>query len=169
MHTLAARLGLAVAAVWTLSFLIVVRTFPGFFCELGYLVGLFSVVIVSTNLRHARQKLMPIPWWQGLTLCLLSFMGGTLITTLVQYIYFAFVDGGHFINLMAESMQDPALAKAMKEAGNSELLEQMKQIMGNMQEMTPRELTMQLFSTNVTFTLLFSLLSTLFAGRAKKK
>lgn len=164
-HSAAARLGLVVAGIWAVSFLLVVNTFPSLLCQLGYLLGLFPILVVRKNLGAIKTLVMPMTWLQGLVLCLLSFGGGALITTLVQFVYFAWFDHGQFLSTMLENLKDPEMVKAMKEMGNGDMLAQMTTMIGDMSELTPRQLTMQFFSTNLTFSLLFSLLASLVRGK----
>ncbi len=167
-QNLSARLGLWVAGTWIISFLIVVLHFPSFISEFGYLFGLLSIVLVGRNLKHMRALVMPISWTQGLMLCLLAFMGGALITTLFQFVYFAYFDHGHFIGAILKNLEDPEFIKMMKEAGNGEMLDQLTDIIKSMSELGARELTLNLFSTNVTYSIIFSLIATLLGGKPSK-
>lgn len=164
----AARLGLLVAGFWSVSFLIVVLNFPSYLSELGYMLGLLSIFIVGMNLRQARKMVMPISWLQGFVLCLKAFMGGILITTLVQFIYFAGYDHGHFINSMLEMMKDPAMKDMLKDSGNN-MQDQIIQMLQQMSEMTPRVFTMNLMTNNLIIGFIFALISSMSGGKALKQ
>lgn len=164
LNKAAARLGLLVAGMWTVSFVIVVTNFPSLFSELGYFIGLLSIWMIGKNLRNLKKYIMPISWAKGLSMCLLSFFGGTLIFTLVQYLYFAYVDHGHFLNIMLDNLKSPEMVETMKLSGNSLLLDQMIDIVTQMQEMTPRVLTLNFFSTNLILALVFSVFASLIGG-----
>ena len=164
-HNLAARLGLVVGGCWTVSFLIVVLNFPSFLSDLGYLFGLLSIVIVGRNIRGLATFVMPMRWSQRFIIAFLSFMGGTLLTSLAQYLYLAFLDHGHFMNAMLENVTDPTFVKVMKEAGNGELLKTLTENIKQMSEMTPRIFAINLFTTNTTLALVFSLIASLFKGK----
>lgn len=166
---LAARLGLLVAASWSISFLVVVINFPSFISDFGYIIGLMSVLIVGRNIRGISSFIMPMNWSQRMLTAMMSFLGGALITTLVQYIYMAFFDHGMFINNMVEITSDPMFTDAIKQAGNANMLTTLNETLKVMQEMTPREFTMNLFSTNMTCVVILSLLASLFRGRPVNK
>lgn len=166
---LAARLGLLVAASWSISFLVVVINFPSFISDFGYIIGLMSVLIVGRNIRGISSFIMPMNWSQRMLTAMMSFLGGALITTLVQYIYMAFFDHGMFINNMVEITSDPMFTDAIKQAGNADMLTTLNETLKVMQEMTPREFTMNLFSTNMTCVVILSLLASLFRGRPVNK
>lgn len=169
-HTFAARLGLVVAGCWLVSFLIVVLNFPSWLSELGYLMGLMPILIIGKNIRLFRTHVMPLTWWQGLTVALLAFMGGTLILTLGQYVYFAYFDHGLFLSAMQENLENPEMEKLMREAGNGPIYSQMTEMVKQMAEMSPRAFTLNLFTTNVTFAIIFSFICSLFRGvRSNKK
>lgn len=166
---LAARLGLLVAASWSISFLVVVINFPSFISDFGYIIGLMSVLIVGRNIRGISSFIMPMNWSQRMLTAMMSFLGGALITTLVQYIYMAFFDHGMFINNMVEITSDPMFTDAIKQAGNANMLTTLNETLKVMQEMTAREFTMNLFSTNMTCVVILSLLASLFRGRPVNK
>lgn len=168
-YRIATRMGLVIAGLWTVSFLVVVLNFPSFLAELGYLVGLMPLIVMVRNLRGIRTLIMPMTWTQCLSLSILAFFGGTLILTLVQFLYFAYADHGHFMHAMLENLQDPMMVKYMKEAGNGEMLKQMTTMMKEVSEFTPRELTIQFFSTNLTFSVLFSLIASLLGRFGNKR
>lgn len=166
---MAQMMGLRVAAMWSVSFLIVASTFPAVWCDLGYMIGILSFVTVGMNVRGIRRFVMPMSWLQGWVFTLLSFMGGVLITTLVQYVYFAFYDHGHFMAAMREVMLDERMIETLRTTGNEKLLEQMKESADMMQAMTPRQLAISFFTSNTMIALAFSLISSLFGGRPAKE
>lgn len=167
--SLAKRLGLVIAALWSLSFLIVVTNFPSFLAELGYIIGLLPIFVMSRNLRGVRTFVMPVSWAQCFALALLAFLGGTLITTLVQFLYFAYMDHGHFMHAMLENLRNPAMIEAMKQAGSAETLKQMTALMEDIAALSPRDLTLQMFTSNLTFSFFFSLLASLFGIMGGRK
>lgn len=167
-NKIAARLGLVVTGFWSLSFLIVVLNFPSLLSDLGYMMGLLSIFIVGKNLRQIRKLVMPVSWLQGWMLCIMAFTGGALITTLVQFVYFAYFDHGHFMDAMQQTFLDPAMKEMMTSTGNQDLLNQMKELMDQMTQITPKELTMNLMTSNFTFAFLFSLVASLAGGKSCK-
>lgn len=165
---LAARMGLVLAGLWTVSFLIVVLNIPSLLCDLGYLLGLMSVFVMGKNVRGIATYVMPMNWTQRLSLSLMSFMGCVLITTLAQFLYLAFLDHGHFMHAMQESLTDPGLVKVMQDGGNGALLQQATETIGQMADMSPRQLTISFFSSNMTLAFVFSLIASMFRGRPEK-
>lgn len=167
-RTIASRLGLVVGGYWIISFLIVVLNFPSLLCDLGYLIGLVSVFQVGKSIRMVATNVMPMSWVQRLWLALMSFMGGVLLTTLAQFVYFAYFDKGRFFGNMLESFNDPALTEMMKASGNDLMMGQVEQLTNMIQtmiEMGPRMITMNFFTSNMMLAIVFSFIASLFRGK----
>lgn len=170
-RNIAARLGLVVGGHWIISFLLVVLSFPSLLCDLGYLIGLLSIMQVGRSIRMVGTDIMPMSWGRRLWMALMSFMGGVLLTTLAQFVYFAYFDKGRFFGSMLEAMTDTALIDALKASGNNAMLDQMTQmtdILQSMTEMGPRLVTMNFFTTNIFLAIIFSFIASLFRGKAPK-
>ena len=127
----------------------------------GNFIGLFSILACTRMIRSYRTLVYNLNWLQSLWFALTCFLNAALITTLGQYIYFAFLDQGHFINTISTMFQDPLYAETMKQ--NFPELD-IKTLLDALASMSTRTIIVQLLFMNTMATGFCALLSSLFGG-----
>lgn len=99
----AQRAGLAVGALWTLSFVLYMQGLRLPLLTLASLaLGLFSVRPAARWAATAPRRLV----WP---LAMATYFCATLVTTLMQYLYFRFLDGGQFLATLHEALRMPEM------------------------------------------------------------
>lgn len=114
---------------------------------IGNLVGLVSVWTLYANLLNYKLLFGKVSLTRMITLALLICLMGCMLTGLVQYIYFALLDGGQFMQNIMTVMEQPEYDEALKEmipVGMSK-----NDLQKMLQEITVGELTVQLLIMNL--------------------
>ena len=105
----AAYYGLWIGLIWTVSFTLAVYGLRHpFASSLAPLVGLASFPIAATLLKGFRDHIAgKLPLRRSWHMSWMMMLGAALITTFAQYIYFAYIDGGHFVMAYSEIIAQP--------------------------------------------------------------
>lgn len=158
----AMQIGLLGCAFWSGSFLLFVYTFPSFISELSTVLGLSSVAVVGGIVRRLRQENASMNtlrcWW----MTWFSFMCTVLLTTAVQYMYFAWLDNGRIWAKMGSLFASKEVVEVYTQAGASDMLEQIQQLISEMPSLPVRDVVMSLMTSNLFIGFIFSVLSLLF-------
>ncbi len=158
--------GMKVAVWWCASFLcnMLGMRYP-LLGNLGLVAGIFSIWYAGRLLRgfnrQSGQRSMLRTWWMAM----LTYVFATLCTTLVQYLYFRFWDGGAFLEQMRQALEMPAYRQLFNGISDEELREAFA-VFGD----APR-LTYRMFLLNIALGLVLSLPTMLIgvSGLNKKK
>ena len=145
--------GMRVAFLWSISFLCSMygSKYP-LLSILGFFFGLYSIFFAGRLIRWYNQQ-APSParflrsWWMAL----LTYFFATLATTLVQYIYFRFLDHGMLLSQVELIMNTPEYSQLLQGI-NEEEFKQSMTIMSN-----PSQMTYSMFLMNMTLGLILSL------------
>lgn len=105
-----------------------------------------------------------MPYLQAWIFLFYMYICATLLSTLVSYIYFRFIDGGTFF-MTIQSMFD----ETMKIAGSDEtLMQQMEQTKAFLDRLTTKEFVWQLMNNNLTNALVMPLIIAFFVKKKKE-
>lgn len=155
------KLGLYVSLTWIVSFLTVVLAFPSSLSQMGYLLGLLSIVVVGRSLRRSRS----VSGWPFVT-CLwvswFTFLCVVLLTTGAQWVYFALVDDGHFFGSLLSFLSSDEVRQLYSDENGQHFLEQLQSMMVEMQSLSVKDIIMSFMFVNLMIGLVFSMLSLLF-------
>ncbi len=131
---------------------------------LGNFLGIFSVVVMARMIRDYRVRVHDLSWPQSLWFALTVCMYATLVTTLGQYIHFAFLDRGHFLHVMETLFQNPqytaTLQQSLPEMDTKLLLEALA-------SMSTRDIILQFLFMNMMAGGACALLGSLMGGIGK--
>ncbi|MBQ0049763.1 MAG: DUF4199 domain-containing protein [Bacteroidales bacterium] len=155
------KLGLAVSMTWIASFLVVVLTFPSAISQLGYLAGLLSICVVGRELRRCRNA-KPMSFVACLWVSWLTFLCVVLLTTAVQWLYFACFDNGSFFGSLLTYLNSDEVRQVYHDPQGVAFLEQLQGLMVDIQSLSVKDLVMSFMSVNLILGLIFSLFSLLF-------
>lgn len=156
-------LGLKCGLVWIISFLFSVYSFPSSLSQFGVMFGLVSIPLVGVSIRRYRRRMTGMSWLMALWMSWTAFMGSALICTIVQYVYFAFLDNGHLMNGMMAMVQDREVVSAYSRLGMSDLLSQMRMSIEELSTFSAKDLTVSLGGSNLFIALFLSPICSLFA------
>lgn len=162
-------LGLRVGIMWIASFLLVVYTFPSLFVDLGIGLGFLALPLAGMNLRRFVQHVDGCVGFRAFWTSWFTYMCAMLVTTAGQYLYFAFLDGGRFVNNLVEMYSSKEVVELNEKLmGSSDMLAQMQQSLEQMQGMSTKETMMMFLFVNIMAAAIFSGFTMLFTIGAKR-
>ena len=126
--------------------------------QLSNLLGLVAVYVAGRLIRKFRQRVVPITFGQACYMAVLTYAFAILLTAIVQYLYFAYLDQGRLLARLDYLLTLPEYRQLLTQLapeGNVEgLLQAMASVMRN-----PAVMTFQLMWFNLLLSL-FVLLPT---------
>lgn len=157
----AAYYGLAVAVLWILSFGLTMGglTHP-ILSPLGFLTGILSIVRCGVLVRGFRAATPGVSLSMAYRLCWLTFLLAALLTTMAQYVYFRWIDGGVLAatyRTMLSTMQI-AIPQADAEA-----------VVDLIESLTPRQWAINMMLYNLILATVLAPVALLFARIKNKK
>ncbi len=165
----ASQYGAIVGLCWIISFLSYMGglTTP-FLADIGLIMGIASVFVAGNIIRfyhNARQSLtFGQAWWMAITL----YLCATLLTAVVQYIYFEYMDHGTLAKTYEQMLTAPEyqelLQQVLPQSNDTNLIQDMIDLLYSI---TPIQMTFQLLVYNL-FLGLFLSVPTALLGRRKK-
>lgn len=100
--------GLWVGACWIACFgLSMAGLTQPMLSNIGFLAGLASLPMAVWLLRGFRDHVAPLPLRRAWHLAWMTFLAAALLCTAAQYIYFAYIDGGHLMRAYTDMLQQP--------------------------------------------------------------
>jgi hypothetical protein len=93
------------------------------------------------------------------------YIFAALLTTIVHYIYFRFIDKGFIINTFPEILESNSFITISESSGMNGYAAQLKAMIDMMRSMTPINITMQLMSQNVFYGGVLSLITAPFVKK----
>lgn len=168
-RTYASRYGAIVGLCWILSFLSYMGglTTP-FLADIGLILGIASVFVAGNIIRYYHNACQSLTfgkaWWMAITL----YLCATLLTAIVQYIYFEYMDHGTLAQTYEQLLTAPEyqelLQQMLPQTSDTNLIQDMISLLYSI---TPIQMTFQLLVYNL-FLGLFLSLPTALLGRRKK-
>ena len=106
-----------------------------------------------------------IDFSRAFTFSMLTMAFGSLLAAAAHYVYFAFIDGGAMIGALQESLaQLQGVDLSVLEGANADTIAQfnqyvevVQQTVGQLQAMSPIDITMGMLSNNVSWSVILSL------------
>ncbi|MCR4836809.1 MAG: DUF4199 domain-containing protein [Bacteroidaceae bacterium] len=95
----------------------------------------------------------------------LMFFYASIVAGVGEYIYFQYIDKGRVMDYFMQFLSSPETEAQYKTIGASELLEQSKAALAELANLTPLDLTLNIFANNLFIALLLSLPVALVAHR----
>ncbi len=165
MQSTASVHGLRLGTVWLASFGCTMygMDYP-FLGILGNFLGIMSIAIVARMIRTYRIRIQDISWLQSLWFALTICTYATLITTFGQYLYFAFIDQGHFIHIIEALFQNPQYTASLKQSLPDMNTDQLLEALASL---STRDLIMQFLFMNMLASGACALIGSLMGGIGK--
>lgn len=145
----AMQLGLLTGCLWIASFALVVYNLPSVLAEIGYILGIASIPFVGLRLRKLRTLVCEMTLGRTLWVAWFTFMCAILLLTMAQYIYFAFLDNGRFVENILAMLSAKEVVDAYTEVGGAEMLEQVTESIKMLADTSVRELVMSFMTSNL--------------------
>ncbi|MCD8266168.1 MAG: DUF4199 domain-containing protein [Prevotellaceae bacterium] len=158
--------GLRAAVWWSASFIATVLAFRyPVLGNVGLLIGLLSVWRVGYIIKRYNWECGNTGWMRTWWMSFLTYIFCALATTLVQYLWFRFLDNGMLAHEMELMLQVPAY-KELLERMNSTDTDSIRAALGNLSWLTYSFLTV-----NISLALVLSLPTMVFArmGLGKRR
>ena len=151
--------GLLVAALWTVSFLCVMKMGlnPMLFM-VALAIGAGSLTFAALRLKRFRDNILDgdISYRRALGYSVLTYLYASLLFAGMQYLYFQFIDGGAFVNLQLATLSEPEAQKIMKDVYGL-TKEDIDFAVENLRALTPIRIALQFFTVNVFMGVLVSI------------
>lgn len=80
---------------------------------------------------------------------MMLFMYAELLCFVCEYVYFAFIDNGHLINVFMNTLSDPMIVNEYKKMGMEQMLEASKAQMEQIAGMSPFDMAISLLGSNI--------------------
>lgn len=135
---------LLLAALWIASFALIVMSPQSM---LGALLAFATPFVQGWLLGRFRDRVRDgiISFRRGFAYCVYCFIYASLIFALAQYVYFRFIDGGRFVQMISESVKilEPVYQQ------NSIQMESLRQATEQMSQLPPSQWVFTLLMQNV--------------------
>lgn len=131
---------------------------------LGNFLAILSVVVMARMIRDYRVRVHDLSWPQSLWFALTVCMYATLITTFGQYIYFAFLDRGHFLHVMEALFQNPQYTASLQQSFSEVDTKLLLEVLASM---NTRDIILQFLFMNMMAAGACALLGSLMGGIGK--
>lgn len=158
-YEFAQRIALTLAFWWIASFTCHMQSAN--LAWLGFIangLGIFSLCVLAKDVAIFRALTKCSSWMRLLWLSLLTCLLCTLLTTLAQYLYFQFVDGGLLLSTVFQMIDNPDFEQLWMESQPNIPLDEIK---NQLTHATISDITLSLLWLNICLSLPFSLLAVL--------
>lgn len=168
-HEYCRRFGLMAGGAWSLSFLLAMWGLSSpLMGNLGTIVGLLSVVLVGRLLQRFRLEVFPTTYRQTWWMAIVTYGCATLVTALVQYLYFRFLDHGQLYNFFVAMLENPEYKQLLLQASHGLTVKEIEKMMSETM-LSPTAMTLTLLWYNIILGLILSIPSALIGMRKGNK
>ncbi len=132
----------------------------------GHVVALVSLFAFYNTLMNYRRFVVRLSATRTLSLAFGISLYGTLILTVVQYLYFAYLDRGRFLTAMYSALEMPEMQEYMRQVLSPEVTVDM--MMKQMEQVSVGVITLEMFFVNIILTGIAALLAGTLAGLTRQ-
>lgn len=160
-------MALPIGLMWSASFLCTMYgTERPFLSMLSTVLAIISIYMLYKQLTNYYRLYPSVSWLHILRLSFVTSLLAGLLTDMVQYAYFLWLDNGRLLSILGTSMQNEEYREAWKKMMPEVDLNEMQKLV---QSMTVRDIVLQLAFYNVILALPASLLAALPVRKPVKK
>ena len=160
-------MALPIGLMWSASFLCTMYgTERPFLSMLSTVLAIISIYMLYKQLTNYYRLYPSVSWLHILRLSFVACLLAGLLTDMVQYAYFLWLDNGRLLSILGTSMQNEEYREAWKKMMPEVDLNEMQKLV---QSMTVRDIVLQLAFYNVILALPASLLAALPVRKPVKK
>lgn len=155
----ASWMALPIGIMWSASFLCTMYGYDRpMLSMLSSALSVFSIFVLYKQLTNYRKLFPAASWLHVLRLSFVACLLAGLLTDAVQYLYFLFLDNGRLLSLIGTTLQSEEYREAWQQMMPEVNLEEIQKMI---QQMTVRDIMLQLATYNIMLALPFSLLAAL--------
>ena len=152
-------MALPIGLMWSASFLCTMYgTERPFLSMLSTVLAIISIYMLYKQLTNYYRLYPSVSWLHILRLSFVTCLLAGLLTDMVQYAYFLWLDNGRLLSILGTSLQNEEYREAWKKMMPEVDLNEMQKLV---QSMTVRDIVLQLAFYNVILALPASLLAAL--------
>lgn len=160
-------MALPIGLMWSASFLCTMYgTERPFLSMLSTVLAIISIYMLYKQLTNYYRLYPSVSWLHILRLSFLTCLLAGLLTDMVQYAYFLWLDNGRLLSILGTSLQNEEYREVWKKMMPEVDLNEMQKLV---QSMTVRDIVLQLAFYNVILALPASLLAALPVRKPVKK
>jgi len=160
-------MALPIGLMWSASFLCTMYgTERPFLSMLSTVLAIISIYMLYKQLTNYYRLYPSVSWLHILRLSFVTCLLAGLLTDMVQYAYFLWLDNGRLLSILGTSLQNEEYREAWKKMMPEVDLDEMQKLV---QSMTVRDIVLQLAFYNVILALPASLLAALPVRKPVKK
>ncbi|MBQ6226135.1 MAG: DUF4199 domain-containing protein [Bacteroidaceae bacterium] len=160
-------MALPIGLMWSASFLCTMYgTERPFLSMLSTVLAIISIYMLYKQLTNYYRLYPSVSWLHILRLSFLTCLLAGLLTDMVQYAYFLWLDNGRLLSILGTSLQNEEYREAWKKMMPEVDLDEMQKLV---QSMTVRDIVLQMAFYNVILALPASLLAALPVRKPVKK
>jgi len=160
-------MALPIGLMWSASFLCTMYgTERPFLSMLSTALAIISIYMLYKQLTNYYRLYPSVSWLHILRLSFVTCLLAGLLTDMVQYAYFLWLDNGRLLSILGTSMQNEEYREAWKKMMPEVDLDEMQKLV---QSMTVRDIVLQMAFYNVILALPASLLAALPVRKPVKK
>ena len=160
-------MALPIGLMWSASFLCTMYgTERPFLSMLSTVLAIISIYMLYKQLTNYYRLYPSVSWLHILRLSFVTCLLAGLLTDMVQYAYFLWLDNGRLLSILGTSLQNEEYREAWKKMMPEVDLNEMQKMV---QSMTVRDIVLQLAFYNVILALPASLLAALPVRKPVKK
>ena len=154
---------LLLAGLWMVSFAFIVMAPQSL---LGGLLAFATPFVAGWLLRQFRDKVLDgfISFRRGFAYCFYCFIYASLLFAVAQYVYFRFINGGQFIQMLTESVK--ALEPVYQERGLNAA--ELQQTLDAMKSLPPSQWVFMLLMQNIVIGIFLSIPIAVILRKVKK-
>lgn len=169
LHAFARVDGLIIGTVWVASFCCYVYglTSPAV-GMIGNILALLSPIMAYSRVRRFRDFVRDgvLSFWRAVNYYVLIFAYAAILFAFVQYIYFAFIDGGYLYHSYLSMFMRPEYEALIKAYGLT--MAQTREMMDELSQVPPITIALNILVFNLGVGLFLSIPAALMAYRTKK-
>lgn len=160
-------MALPIGLMWSASFLCTMYgTERPFLSMLSTVLAIISIYMLYKQLTNYYRLYPSVSWLHILRLSFVTCLLAGLLTDMVQYAYFLWLDNGRLLSILGTSLQNEEYREAWKKMMPEVDLDEMQKLV---QSMTVRDIVLQMAFYNVILALPASLLAALPVRKPVKK
>lgn len=160
-------MALPIGLMWSASFLCTMYgTERPFLSMLSTVLAIISIYMLYKQLTNYYRLYPSVSWLHILRLSFVTCLLAGLLTDMVQYAYFLWLDNGRLLSILGTSLQNEEYREAWKKMMPEVDLNEMQKLV---QSMTVRDIVLQMAFYNVILALPASLLAALPVRKPVKK
>lgn len=159
-----AEYGTFTGIVWSITFLLCTEGLTGnniLYLMLG--MGLLLICLITPFYfawRYKQHLTTPgdrVPMGMAFFFAIFMLVYACIITGVAQFLYFNFIDKGRLLEYFQATMSNPEVINQYKQIGAAEILEQSRTQLQEIANLSPLELTLNLFANSILGSVVLSI------------